>query len=149
MSKKKQIPIPKRNLTTFKVGDEVRHLGIAHRTDDCHFEVTDPVNGITRSLMTGEDVTFEEGYFLTLSQVKKLPKTSDLNEAAKGDTFRNLLTGNEFQVISTEEHTVRLLDNSGQLSLHSRIGSSIFYKVNKDSGPPIDEDGQFLLFELE
>ena len=151
MSKKKKIPIPFRNLSTFKQGDEVRHMGIAHRTDDCHFEVIDPKQGIARSLMTGDDFLFNEGYFIKLTDLNKLPDTEDLKNAQKGDVYKNILDGTEYCVVSEDDHTVKLVETeSGQLRLHSKIGSEIFYKIDKeDSGPPIDEDGQFLLFELE
>jgi hypothetical protein len=150
MSKENKIPVPHRTLSSFDVGQEVRHLGIAHRTDDCHFEVIDPQKAKVRSLMTGEDLIFEEGYFIRIQDVPNLPPAVDLQEAQRGERYCSLLDGKEYQILSTDEHTIRLLEiDSGQIRVHSKIGSEIFYKVNKEEPDlPMDDDGQFLLFEL-
>jgi hypothetical protein len=150
MSKEKEIPVPNRTLASFKAGEEIRNLGTAHRTEDCHYEVIDPQAARVRSLMTGEEVILEEGYFILIADVERLPKTEDLRNAQRGDIYKNVLDGTEFQTLSSDEHTVRLLEiESGQIRLHSKIGSEIFYKVEKEkSSHPVDNDGQFLLFEL-
>lgn len=152
MSKEEKTVLPVRNLAEFSVGDEICDLGLSHRTDDCYFEVLDPEVGAIRSLMNGDDRIVENGYFIKLSDKALLPETSDLKEAVKGEFYKNLLDGHSYQVISAEQdHLVRLLDlDTGQMSLNSRFGNNYFYKIEKeDTGtPPIDNDGQFLLFEL-
>ena len=68
MSKKpEQTIIPSRNLRDFAAGDEIYNLGLSHRTEDCNFEVLDPEVGALRSLMTGDDIIVEDGYFIKLA----------------------------------------------------------------------------------
>ena len=152
MSKEDKVVLPVRSLGEFSVGDEICDLGLSHRTDDCYFEVLDPGAGAIRSLINGDDRIVDSGYFIKLSDKALLPDTADLTKAVKGDFYRNLLDGHSYQVISAEEdHLVRLLDlDTGQVSLNSRFGNNYFYKIDKDitGTPPIDHDGQFLLFEL-
>ena len=150
MNEDKNIPVPVRALSCFSAGEEVRHLGLAFRTDDCNFEVIDPENGRARSLMTGDDILMDDGYFIRLEEVRLLPETSDLSCAVRGDTYKSILDGSEYHVLSTDEHTVKLLETAtGQVRLHSKIGSEVFYKLAREaSGPPVDESGQFLLFEI-
>ena len=150
MKQKTDIPLPEKNLKSFKKGDEVHHLGMSFSTDDCNFEIIDPEQGAVRSLMTGDDLILDEGYFIRLEEVSSLPSTSNLSEAQRGDNYRNILDGSQFRVLSTDEHTVKLIDNdSGQIRLHSKIGSEIFYKLEKEAdGPMVDEYGQYLLFDF-
>ncbi|MCM8537673.1 MAG: hypothetical protein NE334_17160 [Lentisphaeraceae bacterium] len=153
MSKKENKAIlPVADTKGFTVGEEICDLGLYHRTKDCNFEVLDPKEGAIRSLMTGEDTIVESGYFIRLSEMKNLPDTSDLTDAQKGEFYRNLLDGHTFQVVESEDdHLVRLLNvDTAQLSLNARTANNYFYKIDKDNtgSPPIDNDGQFLLFEL-
>jgi hypothetical protein len=153
MSKKEKPPLlPSRNLTDFAIGDEIYNLGLSHRTEDCNFEVLDPEVGALRSLMTGDDTIVDSGYFIKLADKNRLPSTADLKNALKGEFFNNLLDGKTYQVVNAEDdHLVRLLEiDSGQVSLNARTANNYFYKINKDDTgrPPIDNDGQFLLFEL-
>ena len=150
MKRETKIPVPERNLKRFSAGDEVRHLGLACRTNDCNFEVIDPERGLVRSLMTGDDITMDEGYFVHLKKVRFLPKTTNLRRARRGDVYRNILNAHEYQVLSSDEHTVKVIEkNSSQLRILSRIGSKIFYKLEKEeSSHPVDETGQLLLFQI-
>ena len=140
------------DLSQFEYGVEIRDLGLAHRTKDCHFEVIDPQQGRVRSLMTGEDVDVKVGYYVLLDNVASLPLTSDLQDAEKGQYYCHLLGGCCYKVLAADDpHLVRLLDlSNSQVRLHSRLGSEYFYiyQVGGEELPPIDDDGQFLLFEM-
>jgi len=150
--KKESYPTPEENLTSFKKGDEIIDLGRSQSGNDCHFEVLDPKKGILRSLMTGDDIEKKSGHFLLIEDLKKLPETVTLKLAQKGECYINIIDGKEYQVISAEdEHMVKLLDmNSNQVRIHSRLGSSYYLKFTPEgeSVPPIDEDGQYLLFDF-
>ena len=152
LSNEKKTVMPARTLNNFAMGDEICDLGLSHRTDDCYFEVLDPEVGAIRSLMNGDDRIVDNGYFIKLQDKSLLPETIDLKDAVKGEFYKNLLDDHTFQVVSSEEdHLVRLLDlETGQVSLNSRFGNNYFYKIDKDDtgSPPIDNDGQFLLFEI-
>ena len=145
-------PKPHENLKAFSSGDEIIDLGRSQSGNDCHYEVIDPARGILRSLMTGEDLTKSEGYFLLIEDLEKLPKTVSLKDASKGEFYKNIIDGTEYQVISADdEHHVKLLDlAANQVRIHSRLGNSFYlkYKPDGDDIPPIDEDGQYLLFDF-
>ena len=136
---KENYPKPRESLTSFSCGDEIIDLGRSQSSKDCHFEVLDPARGIIRSLMTGDDL-------------EKLPETISLEKAQKGEFYKNIIDGKEYQVISADdEFMVKLLDlENNQVRIHSRLGSSFYLKFRPDgdSVPPIDEDGQYLLFDF-
>ena len=150
--KKEEYPKPRENLKSFSCGDEVIDLGRSQSSPDCHFEVLDPEKGILRSLMTGDDFKKEEGHFLLLKDLKNLPKTESLEKAQKGEFYKNIIDGKEYQVISADdEFMVKLLDlENNQVRIHSRMGSAYYLKFlpDGDAVPPIDEDGQYLLFDF-
>ena len=148
--KKNPFPVPVRKLTAFVVGEEICDLGLSHRTVDCHYEVLDPLEGAVRSLMTGEDRVIQHGYFVILSDVALLPQTWDLTLAKKGDNYNNLLDGESYQAIAEEDHTIKLTNlKTGQQSLHARTANCYFYKIDGGpTSPPIDKNGQYLLFDI-
>ncbi|MCM8528847.1 MAG: hypothetical protein NE327_20155 [Lentisphaeraceae bacterium] len=149
---KENYPKPRESLTSFSCGDEIIDLGRSQSSKDCHFEVLDPARGIIRSLMTGDDIQKESGHFLLIQDLEKLPETISLEKAQKGEFYKNIIDGKEYQVISADdEFMVKLLDlENNQVRIHSRLGSSFYLKFRPDgdSVPPIDEDGQYLLFDF-
>ena len=150
--KKENYPKPREDLKSFSPGDEVIDLGRSQSSPDCHFEVLDPEKGILRSLMTGDDFEKENGHFLLLKDHDKLPKTVTLEKALKGEFYKNIIDDKEYQVISADdEFMVKLLDlENSQVRIHSRMGSAYYLKFlpDGDAVPPIDEDGQYLLFDF-
>ena len=149
---KEEYPQPKEDLSSFSVGDEIVDLGRSQSSKDCNFEVLDPQKGILRSLMTGDDIEKDSGHFLLLQDLEKLPETISLEGAQKGEFYRNIIDGKEYQVISADdEFMVKLLDlENNQVRIHSRLGSCFYLKFQPDGDmvPPIDEDGQYLLFDF-
>ena len=149
---KEEYPKPQEDLSSFSCGDEIIDLGRSQSSQDCHFEVLDPKKGILRSLMTGDDIDKDSGNFLLIQDLEKLPKTITLENAEKGEFYKNIIDGKEYQVISADdEFMVKLLDlENSQVRIHSRMGSSFYLKFQPDGDavPPIDEDGQYLLFDF-
>lgn len=150
--KKEDYPKPREDLRSFSAGDEVIDLGRSQSSPDCHFEVLDPKKGILRSLMTGDDFKKDSGHFLLLKDLHKLPKTVTLEKAEKGEFYKNIIDDREYQVISADdEFMVKLLDlENNQVRIHSRMGLPYYLKFlpDGDAVPPIDEDGQYLLFDF-
>ena len=150
--KKENYPKPREDLKSFSSGDEIIDLGRSQSSKDCHFEVLDPIKGILRSLMTGDDFEKKHGHFLLITDIEKLPDTIDLAKAKKGEFYKNIIDDKEYQVISADdEFMVKLLDlENSQVRIHSRMGCSFYLQFQPDGNavPPIDEDGQYLLFDF-
>ncbi|MCM8540418.1 MAG: hypothetical protein NE328_09100 [Lentisphaeraceae bacterium] len=149
---KDNYPKPREDLKSFSCGDEIIDLGRSQSSKDCHFEVLDPRKGVIRSLMTGDDIQKDNGHFLLIHDLENLPETINLENAKKGEFYKNIIDDKEYQVISADdEFMVKLLDlENNQVRIHSRMGSSFYLKFQPDGDavPPIDEDGQYLLFDF-
>ena len=102
--------------------------------------------------MTGDDIQKDNGHFLLIHDLENLPETINLENAKKGEFYKNIIDDKEYLVISADdEFMVKLLDlENNQVRIHSRMGSSFYLKFQPDGDavPPIDEDGQYLLFDF-
>ncbi len=148
----KQYPEPVNDLKLFPIGAEIIDLKRAQSGYDCHFEVVDNERGIIRSMMTGEDELRENGAFLLLSDYEHFPKDLSFVDAKQGDFYRNLIDGSEYQVLEADdEHHVKLMElSSEEVRFVSRLGGCFFVKKNenREKLPPVDKNGQYLLFEF-
>jgi hypothetical protein len=121
---------PLADLSTFRAGEQLMQL-LPDADPALRFlEVLDPLENECLDLSTGEILRLPQGWFLPLVWRSELPQLQDLQEALKGEVYRNFFTGEIVEICAEEEDSLQVLRRGeGDTRLIARCCGAHFHRI--------------------
>ncbi|MEN9360065.1 MAG: hypothetical protein RL095_1600 [Verrucomicrobiota bacterium] len=93
-------------------------------------EVLDPAAGEVLDLSSGEILSLDQGWFLPLARRDEVPELEDLQEAQKGEIYRNFFTGEIVEILSEESDSLEVMRRGdGTSRLIARCCGAHFHRI--------------------